>query len=46
MQLKFASKVGLNYQSDIGPSDVLGGGAEFSPTQLASAFTTIANGGT
>lgn len=44
---KFASKVGLDYQSDIGPSDVLGGGAsEFSPTQLASAFAAIANGGT
>lgn len=43
----FASKVGLDYQSDLGPSDVLGGGAsEFSPTQLASAFATIANGGT
>lgn len=44
---KFASKVGLDYQSDIGPSEVLGGGAsEFSPTQLASAFAAIANGGT
>ena len=44
---KFASKVGLDYQSGIGPSDVLGGGAsEFSPTQLASAFAAIANGGT
>lgn len=44
---KFASKVGLDYQSDIGPSDVLGGSAsEFSPTQLASAFAAIANGGT
>ncbi|MEB7461460.1 penicillin-binding protein [Staphylococcus succinus] len=43
---KFASKVGLDYESDIGPSEVLGGSAsEFSPTQLASAFAAIANGG-
>ena len=43
----FASNVGLDYQSDLGPADVLGGGAsEFSPTQLASAFASIANGGT
>ncbi|BGE82418.1 transglycosylase domain-containing protein [Staphylococcus petrasii] len=43
----FASKVGLDYQNDLGPSDILGGGAsEFSPTQLASAFASIANGGT
>jgi penicillin-binding protein 1A len=43
----FAKKVGLDYSSDIGPSEVLGGSAsEFSPTQLASAFASIANGGT
>ncbi|MBG1694977.1 penicillin-binding protein [Staphylococcus aureus] len=44
---KFAAKLGLNYEGDIGPSEVLGGSAsEFSPTQLASAFAAIANGGT
>ena len=44
---KFASKVGLDYNSKIGPSEVLGGSSsEFSPTQLASAFAAIANGGT
>ena len=44
---EFASKVGLDYESDLGPSEILGGGAsEFSPTQLASAFASIANGGT
>lgn len=43
----FASKVGLDYEGKIGPSEVLGGSAsEFSPTQLASAFAAIANGGT
>ena len=43
----FASKVGLDYEIDLGPSEILGGGAsEFSPTQLASAFASIANGGT
>ncbi|MFV5901293.1 transglycosylase domain-containing protein [Staphylococcus gallinarum] len=43
---KFAEKVGLDYQSDIGPSEVLGGSAsEFSPTQLASAYAAVANGG-
>ncbi|MCG7339650.1 penicillin-binding protein [Staphylococcus sp. ACRSN] len=43
---KFAKKVGLDYQSDIGPSEVLGGSAsEFSPTQLASAYASVANGG-
>ncbi|GEQ05147.1 penicillin-binding protein [Staphylococcus gallinarum] len=43
---KFAKKVGLDYQSDIGPSEVLGGSAsEFSPTQLASAYAAVANGG-
>ena len=43
----FASKVGLDYEIDLGPSEILGGGAsEFSPTQLASAFAAIANGGT
>ncbi len=35
------------HEGDIGPSEVLGGSAsEFSPTQLASAFAAIANGGT
>ncbi|MCG3412249.1 transglycosylase domain-containing protein [Staphylococcus massiliensis] len=45
--VKFAEKVGLEYQSkDIGPSDVLGGSSsEFSPTELASAYAAIANGG-
>lgn len=44
---EFASKVGLDYDIDLGPSEILGGGAsEFSPTQLASAFASIANGGT
>lgn len=44
---KFASKVGLDYDGKIGPSEVLGGSSsEFSPTQLASAFAAIANGGT
>lgn len=44
---KFASKVGLDYKNEIGPSEVLGGSSsEFSPTQLASAFASIANGGT
>ena len=43
---KFAEKVGLEYEADLGPSEVLGGSAsEFSPTQLASAFAAIANGG-
>ncbi|MBG3873210.1 transglycosylase domain-containing protein [Staphylococcus xylosus] len=42
----FAKNVGLDYEGDIGPSEVLGGSAsEFSPTQLASAFAAIANGG-
>lgn len=42
----FANKVGLEYEGDIGPSEVLGGSSsEFSPTQLASAFASIANGG-
>ncbi|SCT04808.1 transglycosylase domain-containing protein [Staphylococcus caeli] len=42
----FAENVGLDYDGDIGPSEVLGGSAsEFSPTQLASAFAAIANGG-
>ncbi len=44
---KFASKVGLDYDGKIGPSEVLGGSSsEFSPTQLASAFASLANGGT
>ncbi|MBL7573215.1 transglycosylase domain-containing protein [Staphylococcus saccharolyticus] len=44
---EFASKVGLDYSGKIGPSEVLGGSSsEFSPTQLASAFASIANGGT
>ncbi|WP_436871612.1 transglycosylase domain-containing protein [Mammaliicoccus sciuri] len=43
----FASKVNLNYKEEIGPSEVLGGSqSEFSPTQLASAFATMGNGGT
>ncbi|MFP4878940.1 transglycosylase domain-containing protein [Mammaliicoccus sciuri] len=43
----FASKVNLNYKDEIGPSEVLGGSqSEFSPTQLASAFATMGNGGT
>ena len=43
---KFAENVGLDYQSKIGASEVLGGSSsEFSPTQLASAFASIANGG-
>ncbi len=46
---KFAAKLGSNYEGDIGSfiPEVLGGLAlEFSPTQLASAFAAIANGGT
>ena len=44
---KFASKLGLDYSGKIGPSEVLGGSSsKFSPTQLASAFAAIANGGT
>ncbi|MEP9851954.1 transglycosylase domain-containing protein [Staphylococcus aureus] len=43
---EFAEKVGLEYEGPIGPAEVLGGSAsEFSPTQLASAFAAIANGG-
>ncbi|WP_353457768.1 transglycosylase domain-containing protein [Staphylococcus coagulans] len=44
----FAEKVGLEYEnSNIGPSEVLGGSSsEFSPTQLASAYASFANGGT
>ncbi|MGV3243951.1 transglycosylase domain-containing protein [Staphylococcus sp. 11261D007BR] len=44
----FAAKVGLDYENtDIGPSEVLGGSSsEFSPTQLASAYASFANGGT
>lgn len=43
----FASKVGLDYKEAIGPSEVLGGSqSEFSPTQLASAFASMGNGGT
>ncbi|HAL10134.1 MAG TPA: transglycosylase [Staphylococcus sp.] len=43
----FASKVNLNYKDQIGPSEVLGGSqSEFSPTQLASAFASMGNGGT
>lgn len=43
----FASKVNLNYKDEIGPSEVLGGSqSEFSPTQLASAFASMGNGGT
>lgn len=43
----FASKVNLNYKDEIGPSEVLGGSqSEFSPTQLASTFATMGNGGT
>lgn len=43
----FASKVNLNYKEEIGPSEVLGGSqSEFSPTQLASAFASMGNGGT
>lgn len=37
----------MDYSGKIGPSEVLGGSSsEFSPTQLASAFAAIANGGT
>lgn len=43
---KFAKQVGLEYQGEIGPSEVLGGSSsEFSPTDLASAFAALANGG-
>jgi len=43
---QFANNVGLDYEGEIGPSEVLGGSSsEFSPTQLASAFAAIANGG-
>ncbi|QLK86161.1 transglycosylase domain-containing protein [Staphylococcus sp. 17KM0847] len=44
----FSAKVGLEYENtDIGPSEVLGGSSsEFSPTQLASAYASFANGGT
>ncbi|ARJ51864.1 transglycosylase domain-containing protein [Staphylococcus lutrae] len=44
----FAKKVGLEYEdTNIGPSEVLGGSSsEFSPTQLASAYASFANGGT
>lgn len=43
---KFADKVGLKYEGEIGPSEVLGGSSsEFSPTDLASAFAALANGG-
>ena len=36
---KFASKVGLDYQSDIGPSDVLGGSAsEFLTYSISICF--------
>ncbi|MGV3224147.1 transglycosylase domain-containing protein [Staphylococcus hyicus] len=43
----FAKKVGLEYENtNIGPSEVLGGSSsEFSPTQLASAYASFANGG-
>ncbi|MEL0538743.1 transglycosylase domain-containing protein [Staphylococcus debuckii] len=42
----FAKKVGLDYKGEIGPSEVLGGSSsEFSPTDLASAFAALANGG-
>ncbi|WP_217983420.1 transglycosylase domain-containing protein [Staphylococcus nepalensis] len=43
---QFANNVGLDYEGEIGPSEVLGGSSsEFSPTQLSSAFAAIANGG-
>ncbi|WP_414054957.1 transglycosylase domain-containing protein [Macrococcus equi] len=44
----FAKNVGLEYPSkDIGPSEALGGSSsEFSPTQMASAFSAFGNGGT
>ena len=42
----FASKVGLDYEKNPTAPDVLGGASsEFSPTQLASAFASLANGG-
>lgn len=42
----FASKVGLDYEKNPTAPDVLGGASsEFSPTQLASAFAALANGG-
>lgn len=44
----FAKNVGLQYPSkDLGPSEALGGSSsEFSPTQMASAFSAFGNGGT
>lgn len=45
---EFAKNVGLEYKSkDLGPAEALGGSSsEFSPTQMASAFSTFGNGGT
>ncbi|MGV2875265.1 transglycosylase domain-containing protein [Macrococcus capreoli] len=44
----FAKNVGLEYQSkDLGPAEALGGASsEFSPLQMASAFSAFGNGGT
>lgn len=45
---EFAKNVGLEYKSkDLGPAEALGGSSsEFSPTQMASAFSAFGNGGT
>ncbi|MCE4957046.1 transglycosylase domain-containing protein [Macrococcoides caseolyticum] len=45
---QFAKNVGLKYPTnDLGPSEALGGSSsEFSPTQMASAFSSFGNGGT
>ncbi|WP_414050193.1 transglycosylase domain-containing protein [Macrococcus animalis] len=45
---EFAKNVGLEYKAkDLGPSEALGGSSsEFSPTQMASAFSSFGNGGT
>lgn len=45
---QFAKNVGLEYKTkDLGPSEALGGSSsEFSPTQMASAFSAFGNGGT
>ncbi|RXK19256.1 transglycosylase domain-containing protein [Macrococcus sp. DPC7161] len=44
----FAKALDLNYKSkDLGPAEALGGGAsDFSPTQMAAAFSAFGNGGT
>ncbi|UTH12846.1 transglycosylase domain-containing protein [Macrococcus equipercicus] len=43
----FAKNLGLNYSTkDLGPAEALGGGAsEFSPEQMAAAFSAFGNGG-